>query len=82
METSIFVTDLAQQFSISLVCSFLSGLPEQAGANFLILGPSFPAGARSAPRRRKGPTHESSRQILPITLGRLGSKFVEQANTA
>jgi hypothetical protein len=47
METSIFVTDLAQQFSLSLVgpltlLSSLSGWPEQAGANFLILGLSFP----------------------------------------
>jgi hypothetical protein len=43
METSIFVTDLAQQFSISLVGSSLSGWPEQAGANFLILSLSFPS---------------------------------------
>jgi hypothetical protein len=42
METSNFVPDLAQQFSICLVCSSLSGWPEQAGANFLILGLSFP----------------------------------------
>jgi hypothetical protein len=42
METSIFVTDLARQFSISLIGSSLSGWPEQAGANFLILGLSFP----------------------------------------
>jgi hypothetical protein len=46
METSIFVTDLAQQFSLSLVgpltlLSFVSGWPEQAGADFLILGLSF-----------------------------------------
>jgi hypothetical protein len=34
METSIFVTDLAQQFSISLVGSSLSGWPEQASAKF------------------------------------------------
>jgi hypothetical protein len=34
METSIFVTDLAQQFSISLVGSSLSGWPEQAGVIF------------------------------------------------
>ena len=36
METSIFVTDLAQQFSLSVVCpltllSSLSGWSEQAG---------------------------------------------------
>jgi hypothetical protein len=46
METSIFVTDLAQQFSFPssaplTLLSSLSGWPEQAGANFLILGLSF-----------------------------------------
>ena len=46
METSIFITDLAQQFSLSVVrrlplLSSLSGWPEQAGADFLIFALSF-----------------------------------------
>ena len=43
METSIFITDLAQQFSLSVVGPShpLSGWPEQAGADFLIFGLSF-----------------------------------------
>jgi hypothetical protein len=45
METSILVTDLAQQFSLSVVgpshSVVVCGWPEQAGADFLILGLSF-----------------------------------------
>ena len=61
METSIFVTDLAQQFSLSLVgpltlLSFVSGWPEQSGADFLILGLSFLIGwcLRGAPSLSAG----------------------------
>ena len=43
METSIFVTDLAQQFSLSVVCRPSPGWPEPEGADFLILGLSFPS---------------------------------------
>jgi hypothetical protein len=65
METSIFITDLAQQFSLSVVgpvplVSSLSGWPEQAGSDFLIF--ALPSFMPVPPPERQG---MSERQSIP-----------------
>jgi hypothetical protein len=68
--------------SISLIGLSLSGWPEQAGANFLILGLSFPAGVRSAPRRRKEPTLSPAGKYCLGLSRPPWTTQAQQANTA